>query len=809
MPTIAYDGVFDLATGKNRLETNWKNREWSWSEFLKEISTTHRTTESVAEYAKAKPGRQGEIKDIGGFVGGYITQGRRVSGSVSHRQLLTLDIDFGNADTWDEFLMIYPVAAALYSTHKHTAATPRYRLLVPLDRPVNPVEYEAIARRVAGVLDIEIFDRTTFQIERLMYWPSTSKDGTYVFRFNDDGWLSADKIISTYRNYADSSEWSFSEKENAHIRSDIKKQGEPTEKKGIVGAFCRAYGIHDAIDKFLSDIYTPCDQDNRYTFKGGSTNAGLIVYDDKFTYSHHGTDPTSLQTCNAFDLVRLHLYSELDVNEDRKTLTSKKPSYAAMSDFAREDETVRKQMGRDRIEQAKNDFDFEDVAPHEDGPQQTDDEWLGKLELDEKNKYASTINNVIVILNNDPNLKGKFGFNQFEQRETISGNLPWRKFSEGKDITDVDDAGLRHYVERVYGISNMAKVKDAFDLVVKANGYHPVRDYLNGLQWDGHKRIDKMFVRYMGAEDIPYTWAVTRKMMTAAVSRIFRPGVKFEYVLTLVGPQGKGKSEMFAKLFGLWFSDSFSGVHGKESFEQLQGVWGVEIAELSGLKKADVDSVKHYIGKKVDRYRVAYGKRSENFPRQCIFLGTTNELLFLMGINGDRRFWPVQILQNDPMASVFDDLDENEVGQLWAEAMLLYVEGEELFLDREMEEEAFKVQTEHTREDDRAGLIEKYLDTLLPTDWDERDIYGRREFLNSEDPLQPKGTIERQVVCVAEIWCECLGGQQKEMGSHNTKELHSIIKRLKGWSGIQKTIRHKIYGFQRGYHRTQNISCNK
>jgi len=802
MSTIAYDGAFDLATGKDRFEKHWNNKEWKWSELLRKISTTHRTAESIAQYAKANRKRQDEIKDIGGFVGGYIAQGRRTSGSVPHRQLLTLDIDYGNKDTWDEFLMLYPVAAALYSTHKHADTMPRYRLLIPLDRPVSPIEHEAIARRVAGTLDIEIFDRTTFQTERLMYWPSTSKDGTYVFRFNDCPWLSADEILSTYRNYSDISEWPVSEKDNTHIRSDIKKQGEPTEKKGIVGAFCRAFGISTAIETFLPGIYEQGDQDNRYTFIGGSTSNGLIVYEDKFTYSHHGTDPTSRLCCNAFDLVRLHKFSDLDADTERDIATSKKPSYLAMMEFSRENETIRIQIGRDRLREAKDDFDT-DEPESPDSDIEPDTDWLGKLELDEKNKYANTINNVVVILNNDPNLKGKFGFNQFEQRETISGNLPWRKFSEGKDIVDADDAGLRHYVERVYGISNMAKVKDAFDLVVRANKYHPVKDYLSALKWDGRPRLDRLLVKYMGAEDCPYTWAVTRKTLTAAVARVFRPGIKFDFVLTQVGPEGKGKSELFSKLAGQWFSDTFNGVHGKESFEQLQGVWMIEIGELSGLKKADVDAVKLYIAKKADRYRVAYGKRTDNFPRQCIFVGTTNELQFLTSINGNRRFWPVVIWFDTPLYSVFDDLDQDEINQIWAEAVDRYNEGEELFLSPEMEAEAFEKQAEHTKEDDRTGMIEKYMDTLLPVEWENLDIYERREFLNAEDPLTPKGTIRRTKVCVAEIWCECLGGQQKDMGNSNTKDLHAIIKRLKGWGNSQKFMRTKLYGTQRGYVRLQ------
>jgi hypothetical protein len=212
LPNITHDGMLDIATGRNRKETSWKNREISWAELVRKLSTTHHTAETYTEYITAKKSRQDEIKDVGGFIGGFLTGGRRKSGAVLHRQLITLDLDFCTTEFWDDFTMLYGNAAVVYSTHKHSAATPRMRLVMPLDRPVRPDEYEAISRKVAGVLGIELFDPTTFQPERLMYWPSTSKDAPYVFHAQDGEWLSADAILASYRDWRDSSSWPVSAK---------------------------------------------------------------------------------------------------------------------------------------------------------------------------------------------------------------------------------------------------------------------------------------------------------------------------------------------------------------------------------------------------------------------------------------------------------------------------------------------------------------------------------------------------------------------------------------------------------------------
>ena len=292
MPSIQlqHDGRIDIATGRNRKEANWKNREALWSELVNKLSVTHRTAETYNEYISSKKPRQDEIKDIGGFVGGLLVGGRRKQGSVGHRQLITLDVDFATQGMWDVFTLLYPNAAAMYSTHKHKPENPRLRLILPLDRPVMADEYVAISRRIAGSLGIDNFDHTTFEPARLMYWPSTAKDAEYLFEYQDGPWLSADEVLATYHDWRDSSEWPVSERYNTIINAAIKKQGDPLEKPGIIGAWCRTYSIEEVIEKYLADVYLPCDVPGRYTYKEGSTSAGLVIYEDRYTYSHHGTD---------------------------------------------------------------------------------------------------------------------------------------------------------------------------------------------------------------------------------------------------------------------------------------------------------------------------------------------------------------------------------------------------------------------------------------------------------------------------------------------------------------------------------------
>lgn len=805
--TLKHDGTIAIATGRNRKETKWKNKEIKWSELLQRLSKTTYTSETFEEYKKLPKSEQDNIKDVGGFVGGSLKGGRRKSDTVTKRTLLTLDADYGKEGVWDTIEMLFDFACCMYSTHKHSADKPRLRLVIPLSRPVGPEEYQAVARRIASDIGIDFFDDTTYEPSRLMYWPSTSSDGVFEFNYQDTEWLNPDDVLNRYEDWKDTSFWPESSRTKKQRAKLADKQGNPREKNGVVGAFCRTYSIHEVIEKFLSYVYIPSIEENRYTYVKGSTAGGLVVYENgDFAFSHHGTDPISGKLCNAFDLVRIHKFGALDEDVDLNTPTIKLPSYTAMMDFSREDEAVKVTLGEERLSIVKEDFnEIEDVA-------EIDTEWLKLLEVDKKGNYRSTIGNIVLILENDPYLKGKIALNEFSHRTMIRGTLPWHKLknkAEGDPWKDSDDAALRHYIEKVYEITTPTKINDALLIVEEKNRYHPIREYLEGLVWDGVPRVDTLLVDYLGAEDSVYTRAVTRKAIIAAVARVFVPGIKFDYMLVLVGRQGIGKSHIVSLLGQSWYSDSLNTVQGKEAYEQLQDAWLIEMAELSATKKAEAEAVKHFISKREDIYRVAYGKRVTKFPRQCVFFGTINDNEFLRDKTGNRRFWPVVVGISEKKKNLWDEMVQAEVDQIWAEALELWNSGESLYLGADIEKEAIKRQEQHTEESSKEGLIREYLDSLLPENWGDLDVGARRRFIHgTEFGAAEEGTVKRDKVCAMEVWVELFQADPKQMTPIQAREINDILRKLEGWEpyskGAGKLKFGRNYGLQRAFIRVKD-----
>ena len=769
--------LLDIATAKTRNQGIWRNEQISWESLVKRLSATRYTHESYADYVSAPKPRQDEIKDVGGFVGGYLIDGHRGKGFVKWRQIVTLDIDFGYSELWDDFIMYFPdVAAAVYSTHKHSVLSPRLRLVLPLDRPVDVEQYEAISRKIASVIGMQYFDRTTFQPYRLMYWPSTAKDGHYYFKEQKGVWLSADKVLEEYRDWKNVSEWPLCPTETDIIKTDLRRQEDPLTKEGLVGAFCRSYSISEAIEEFLPETYTHCEGD-RYTYTQGTTAGGAIAYEDKFLYSHHATDPIGGLLCNAFDLVRIHKYGHEDLD---KTLSpGKQPSFGKMVNLARTDPKVIHELGVFNLDPSVTEGE--------------NTEWLSKLETNKRGEYLSTIDNFKIILQNDPVLKGKFLLNEFDHRIYIKGSVPWDEGNKLREIQDADESGGRHRLESTYNIYHTAKYKDAFDIVSRENSFHPVKEYLLGLKWDGTPRLDTLFIDHLGVPDTTYARHATRKALTAAVARIMRPGIKFDYMIVTVGQQGKGKSSLFYDLGKEWFSDTLDSVTGKEAYIQLQGVWLLEMAELSGIKKAELEAVKNFITKREDRFRPPYGKHTVSYKRQVVPFGSTNDWSFLKDPTGNRRFWPLVVTKKYTPGTIDAD-------PIWAEAVWRYKEGEALYLSEEVEKEAEQHQLLHTEADERAALISTYLDMPLPTNWDTMSRYERRAFIGAGE----KGTVQRTKVCIPEIWVEMLGHDIKEMSSYSTKYVHNIMASMGGWKrgGI---MHFGMYGSQRGYVR-ENVT---
>ena len=771
-----------IAVGNSRMDKKWKNRDISWEDLCQRVSSTIRTTETVEEYRKLKKGAQDNIKDVGGFVGGQLREGRRKNGMVLCRSMLTLDMDYGEPGIWDEIDLLHDFRCCVYSTHKHTPEHPRLRMIIPLARDITEEEYPAVARMVAKEIGIDLFDDTTYEACRLMYWPSTSANGEFFYKTKDGPLLDPDAYLAKYADWHDASTWPVSSRQSEAVRRSITQQADPLEKPGIVGAFCRAYTIEEAIETFLSDVYEPSSMNGRYDYIPADSAAGVVVYDGKFAYSHHATDPVCGKLLNAFDLVRLHKFRELDENVGLDTPPGKLPSFKAMSDLALGDDKVKAVFAGERIAQAAAEF--------------SDEDWQNGLELDKSGHVKNTLRSLTLILENDPNLKGVV-FNQLLDGMEIKGEVPWKHPS--KFWRDADDAQLISYVDAHYGTFSARNYDIAVTKVADDRAYHPIREFIESLpEWDKIPRVDTLLVDYLGAADTAYVRAVTRKTLCAAISRVLRPGCKFDSMLVLNGPQGVGKSTLIAKLAGEWFSDSLNlgDTKDKTAAEKLQGYWILEIGELAGLKKAEVETLRSFLSRQNDIYRAAFGKRATPHLRQCVFFGTTNaESGYLRDTTGNRRFWPVKTPGSGKKQSW--NLTHEEILQIWAEALVYVRQGEKLYLSAEMDALAKDEQREAMESDEREGLVREYLDTLLPERWAEMDLFERRNFLTGSDfgGLQEKGTVKRTNVSNMEIWCECFGKERANLRRTDSNELTGILARL-GWKRADNKVRIPLYGPQ-------------
>jgi predicted P-loop ATPase len=615
-----------------------------------------------------------------------------------------------------------------------------------------------------------------------MYWPTTPSNGEYVYKRFDGEWLDPDEYLTVHPSWRDCAQLPTSSRESMVISHEMKHQQDPMAKNGTVGAFCRTYSAQDSIETFLSDIYAPSALIGRYDFIPADSTAGVVVYDGKWVYSHHASDPASGKLLNSFDLVRVHKFGDLDDKE----------SFKAMCEFAIKDEKVKLLITEERIATAEKDFS-------------TESDWKVELEREKNGTLKNTLGNLLIILNNDENIIG-IRYNCLAN-QIYGENLPWER--PHAPWRDADTAQLVAYIDSHYGTFSARNFELALTKAADDRAYHPIREYLNNLpEWDKIPRVDTLLIDYLGSEDTPYTRAVTRKTLVAAVARILKPGTKHDSILVLNGKQGIGKSTLFSRLGRQWYSDSLSisDMKDKTAPEKLQGYWILELGELAGIRKMDAETVKSFITRVDDKYRPSYGRAVESHPRQCVIVGTTNsDGGFLRDITGNRRFWPVRVTGN----SLHHAWDLSEIDQIWAETLAKYVEGEELFLKGDIATAAVAEQRTAMENDDREGLVAEYLNSLLPEDWDAMDLYQRRNFLSGNEfgGESRVGTVRRNQVCVMEIWCECFTKPRESIKKSDSYEIEGILNRLGGWAkyDCNKTGKKALpmYGVQRVFIRSE------
>ncbi len=791
-----------ISTAGTRKATHWPKSTILWSEFVEKLKTPVRSTETLEEYLSMPKSRQDDLKDVGGFVGGTFSGDRRKASYVEGRDLVTLDLDNIPAGQGADILKRAAglgCAVAVYSTRKHADYAPRLRVIIPLDRTATADEYEPAARKLASLMGVQFCDPTTFEASRLMYWPSCCLDSAYVCEVYDRPFCSLDGILGMYGDWTDVTQWPQVPGADAVERRRIAKQEDPTAKRGVIGAFCRTYTIPQAMETFIPGVYEPTDVPGRYTYTGGSTVGGAIVYDgDLFLYSHHATDPCSGLLVNAFDLVRLHKYGDQDDQAKEGTPVSKLPSFTAMSRLALDDKPVADLMAKERFEQAQEAFRSVQ-EPAQGQAEEYDLSWISRLTKDTNNRFEKTINNAVLVLENDPLLKGRIVTDEFASCGMALGRLPWNPSGEKRRWKDVDDAGFYRYMETFYGITGREKMDNALLIVSAQNKINDVKRYLQGLKWDGVRRLDTLLPDYLGAEDNAYTRAVMRKSLCAAVARAIIGGVKFDYMPIFTGSQGIGKSTFLSILGRDWFSDSLTTFEGKEAAELIQGTWINEVGELSAFSRQETQVIKQFLSKTHDIYRAAYGRRTDKYPRRCVFFGTSNDAEFLRDATGNRRFWPVDVGIHPAKKSVWEQLSQ-EVDQIWAEAHAYWQMGEKLFLPKEIEKMAEEMQDEHRETSGKEGIIREFLSRKVPDNWDDLKLSDKRMFLNGNLALREGSTlVDRVRVCAVEIWAECFGGDPRFMQRRDSVEINNILMGIKEWEREKSSGRHGQYGTQRGF----------
>ena len=437
----------DISFGKNRTDTNWKPEYLNWDEFVDRLRKVRRTSETMEQYAKMNNIGRGKIKDGPAFVGGLVRGGRRKKENIDTRCLITLDVDHATEDfLFATELVLGGTAYVIYSTHSHRPEKPKYRLVTPTDRAISPDAYGAVSRKLAEQIGMDYFDKTTFDVHRLMYLPSCSNDADPVLEVCEGDPLSVDGVLSDYDNWKDPLQWP------RHVDDKVQRQTsrrmeDPKAKLGVVGAFCRCYSISEAIAVFLPDIYDSVDDSlTRYTHVGASSFGGLVVYDeDTFAYSHHESDPCGGREVNAFDLVRLHKFGKLDDRASEKTNIDKLPSHTAMVAFASQDGKVK----RERLSELSEDFAGTETE-EEEKPEADTKKWIDLLKMNSKTgKPLSNSNNVEVLLTYG-RWDGVLAYDDFGNTEVIRKRLPWRdrerKHEEYEPWLGADDRRLQQLV---------------------------------------------------------------------------------------------------------------------------------------------------------------------------------------------------------------------------------------------------------------------------------------------------------------------------------------------------------------------------
>lgn len=714
--------------------------------------------------AKAEFIKERQINFIAGTLTERASKGNRYlrnNSSLIHRTLIVLDFDNINVDA-ETFKQAVHAGLAefsyyLYPTKSHTPENPRYRLIVKPERNFIQAEHKPLIREIESRIGIKTGDNANET------WSQMNGLPVAIGITEDD--FRASCVVNHGEPYPINVEIIKDEPESAH-RIEIVKSIPDELSHAIMKNYVskEAFHLHDRAN-YLSALMVIVN----------ATQTGEISIED-------GKSFAEMLACGNPE------WAENNINDFKRELKT----------VVRTDKTFMEKF--DYYGEVKNlDSTLTEYA-RETGL----DDWKENLIRNKKEPYnvIRNIKNLELMILHDENLKDILMYNEFAQVVEKAKMFPWEQ-SYNQYLTDDDLGELKIYLSKKYGVEyGKENLFDVTLSVAKRSSFHPIKSIFEVTQWDGVERAETIFIDYLGADDNEYMRLVAKKWLVGAISRIYQAGIKFEIVPVITGKQGAGKSTLASKLGGKFFSDDLKDMKSKDSKEFLRGSWIIELGELSAMKNSETEEIKAFISSTKDRYRPSYGRITNDYPRTCVFIATSNDNRYLKDMTGARRFFPVPVDAQERNKDVFT-LDAETVHQIWAEAFTFYNAGETCYFTKEQEKLAEPYRDDATEEDAVTMAIHEYLDIPLPDYWETCTLSEKRNYIQSVmgNMRDVKlGTNIRQRVTLKEIRSELFERDPNEelRGNGETRKMNLIITNTSGW----KPARWREYGKQiRGYER--------
>lgn len=698
----------EFATAPKRNSVIWKNDHITWGDFC------------------AKAVNPAGEKEAGNYIFGRLNGERRNKSTIASRSAVTLDVDTPSDDFLGRVENVFGGTEFLiHSTFSSRRGAYRYRLILPLAASVTPDAYRDLCEGIMGALGREGFDPSTSQPERYMFLPAAADRDSYFYRHNTGTALNPFSPM-----------FSASPVTPGGGRRNWKK--DPTTLKGVPGYFCKAYPDWAELIEVYELPYTQVSP-NRFHLNGAHSDAGMapIAENPGFVYSHHANDPAGGYARNAFDLVRLHKFGELDRNAKSTTPLNRLPSYKAMLQLAGDDERVKALMDREVLDEFPDDLreEFSDSA-----------RWVRDLSRGKTGLVEDTEQNFSIITKHDPVFSRIILNARGMALELLPGSYPWRDVSAHDNaLDDYDFSSLYLYLERVYGLRvSENRLRHILRDTAQDRKHDFVREYLESLEWDGVPRVE---FALPGVKDSPHTRLVARKALVAAVARTFDPGVKWDNMLLVYGPEGIGKSWWMERMSKGWYN-SLDDITNKDTLMKISKSWIVIADEGHALRVADFNRLKEFLTQRKDEFRVPFAATVSSYPRRSVVWGTTNDPAFLRRQDGNRRFLIVHAEEKVD----FDAMTEEYIDQVWAEAVQLYQEGEALYFTEEESSLLRQAREPYIQEDPIVGLIRGYMELQVPENWSSMSLNERMEWrMNVELGFTPAGGVRLDTICTAGV----------------------------------------------------------